>query len=250
MSGDNWTKALTFMVISLLALSPVRAEEAKGKGKGSAPASNYLGAEKCKTCHQPEKKGNQYKKWQESKHAKAFATLGSPEAKKLAKEKGIDDPQKSDKCLKCHVTAFGVPAEHLAKGFDPKLGVQCESCHGPGEKHFKARMVAAMKETAADKDKYRPIPADEIATLSMLKTCLTCHNEESPSFKDFCMKKRYAEIGHLDPRKSRTPEQLAAMKCGCGDKCTCKKGECGDVEGASAEAGGAKEAGGKKDAKG
>ena len=47
----------------------------------------YIGVEKCaKMCHKSEKKGAQYTKWQESKHAKAFVSLASPIAEKILKE--------------------------------------------------------------------------------------------------------------------------------------------------------------------
>lgn len=46
-----------------------------------------------------------------------------------------------------------------------------------------------------------------------MRTCLTCHNEESPNFKPFCFKERFGRIVHLDPRKTRTEGELKAMKC-------------------------------------
>ncbi|MBI4602243.1 MAG: hypothetical protein HY721_09810 [Planctomycetes bacterium] len=205
-----------------------------GRGGMTAPppktANRYIGSEKCKNCHQAKKAGGQFSKWKEMKHAKAFDVLASDEGKKTAKAKGVDDPQKSPKCIKCHVTAFEVPAEQIAKGFNPKHGVQCESCHGPGEKHFKARFAAAGDEEPSEDKEYEEIPDDEIVKRPPLKKCLECHNEESPNFKDFCLKKRYTDVAHLDPRKSRTEAELAAMKCGCGEKCSCKKGECGELE--------------------
>ena len=62
----------------------------------------YIGAENCGKCHKSAKKGNQLGMWQESQHSKAYATLASEEAKAIAKEKGIEDPQKAEACLKCH----------------------------------------------------------------------------------------------------------------------------------------------------
>ena len=49
---------------------------------------------------------------------RAFEVLASDEAKKVAKERSIEDPQKADACVKCHVTAFGVPDAEII-GFDP-----------------------------------------------------------------------------------------------------------------------------------
>ena len=68
----------------------------------------YVGAGTCKTCHKKELMGNQYGAWQKSPHAKAFETLKSDAAQKIAAEKGISGPaNEAAECLKCHVTAYG-----------------------------------------------------------------------------------------------------------------------------------------------
>jgi hypothetical protein len=183
----------------------------------------------CKNCHASEAKGNAFGAWEASKHAKAFEVLASPEAKKAAAEaKVTGDPQKAPECVKCHVTAFGEDAKNIKKGFDPKAGVQCETCHGPGENHFKARFAAASAaEGKADESKREELPAGEIIASPKVEVCLACHNEQSPTFKPFCFKARTAEIRHLDPRKKRTPEELKALECTCGDQPPGKHGECG-----------------------
>ncbi len=202
---------------------------AAGGQEKTPPPNAYIGATKCKNCHEAKAKGSQFSTWKEAKHSKTFEVLGGDEAKKIAKEKGIADPQQAAECLKCHVTGHGEPAERIAKGFDPKLGVQCESCHGPGEVHFKARMKAAAKIKPGDEAKLVKIPEDEIVRQPQPATCLKCHNEESPQFKPFCFKKRFAEIAHLDPRKKRSEAELAAMKCACEGECKCTKCDCGGL---------------------
>ena len=42
------------------------------------------------------------------------------------------------------------------------------------------------------------------------RTCLGCHNEESPQFQPFCFKRLFEKIGHLDPRRGRSEADLAA----------------------------------------
>ena len=192
-----------------------------GPAATQAKPNRYIGAEKCKSCHMSEASGNQYAAWQKMDHAKAFASLASDKAKELAKSKGVDDPQKSDACLKCHVTAFGLPADQIQKALDSKLGVQCESCHGPGEQHFKARMAAAAKEGDDEKASAGPqkVPAGEIVSLPDAKTCLACHSDQSPTFKPFCFQERVDKVRHDDPRKSHADR----TKCGC-DKCGCVHG--------------------------
>jgi hypothetical protein len=188
------------------------------EAKASAAGNKYIGAEKCKNCHSSDASGNQFAAWQKADHSKAFERLASDEAKKVAKEKGIDDPQKSDKCLKCHTTAFGLAADAIKKGFDPKQGVQCETCHGPGDAHMKARFAAAADAKPGEVQK---IPEGEIISKIDQKTCLVCHNDESPTFKPFCFYERLAKIQHFDPRKERSAAD--SMVCGC-DKCECKHG--------------------------
>jgi Cytochrome c554 and c-prime len=214
--------------VALFGLVFARSSKESAEPQSGAAGNRYIGANKCKNCHEAEASGNQYAVWLKSGHSKAFETLGSDEAKKFAKEKGIDDPQKSDKCLKCHETAFGVAADLIKNGFDPKQGVQCESCHGPGEAHFKARFSAAASGSAGDgladdKAKASPqtVPAGKILTKIEQKTCLGCHNDGSPTFKPFCFYERRAKIAHFDPRRTHTKEEL--LVCGC-EKCTCVHG--------------------------
>jgi len=205
------------------AFTPNSAFQAKKPNK-------YVGVSKCKNCHSAEETGNQHGAWMKMKHAKAFETLGSEESKKLGAAKGIADPQTADACLKCHVTGFGEPAESLGKGFekDRKFGVHCESCHGPGEAHVKARMAAAA--TAVEGEPV-VLGADELMRPDA-KTCTGCHNSESPSYKPFCYFKFREETKHLNPKAKRSEEDQKRldMVCGCGDKCPtdkCATGECG-----------------------
>lgn len=210
-------------------LGLVLAQDGKDAKKPAAAANKYIGADKCKNCHKAEESGNQFGHWQESGHAKAFATLASDEAKRIAKEKGIADPQKADECLRCHATAFGEPAEHIKKGFDGTLGVQCETCHGPGDNHMKARMAAAAKAAGGDgfgdegAKAPQKLPDGEILLSVGFDNCKRCHNAESPTFKPFCYCMRSATIRHLDPRKGRTEADV--MQCACEANCPCEHGE-------------------------
>lgn len=165
-----------------------------------AKPNQFIGAVKCKTCHNQASAGLPFESWARTKHATAFDTLASPAAKQIAQRRKIVDPQKSEACLKCHTTAFGRPAADLGKGFDPK-GVQCEACHGPGGNHVEARLADA------------PVRADEIVDAPGAKTCARCHNKASPTHKPFCFKHSAGQVRHLDPRKERTAADLEAMKC-------------------------------------
>jgi hypothetical protein len=196
-------------------------EPAQAAAKPAA-GGKFIGAAKCKNCHSSKESGDQFGHWKQQKHAKAFETLATPEAKKAGADKGVAEPQKAAECLKCHETAAAEADDRLMKGFDRTAGVQCESCHGPGEKHMKARMAAAAAEEGA-KPGPQEIPKDELSIHPDQATCVGCHNKESPSYKPFCFKKRAAEMVHLDPRRARPADYLANLKCDC-DECKAGKG--------------------------
>lgn len=173
---------------------PAASDSAKpattGAAGGDEPAHKYVGVKKCSKCHKSKKKGNQFAQWQKSKHAKAFETLSSPKAKEAAKKAGVDDPTTDGKCLKCHVTAYGVDAKWIRDSFDPKDGVQCESCHGPGADY-------AKKKTMEDEDK----AIAKGLVLPNEKICVKCHNDESPFYKEFDFDKYFDKIKHPRPEK-------------------------------------------------
>ncbi|KAA3615331.1 MAG: cytochrome C554 [Calditrichaeota bacterium] len=157
-----------------------------------AKTFDYVGALGCKKCHKSAKSGAQYKVWSEKKHSKAYATLASEESMKIAKAKGIADPQKAKECLKCHVTAYDVAAERLGTKYSIEDGVGCESCHGAGKAYSKKKVKKAI--VAGE------IKGESVGLLTITeKTCTTCHNEESPTFKAFDYEKAKAEIAHPKP---------------------------------------------------
>lgn len=131
----------------------------------------YVGANKCKMCHNKPATGAQFAKWQESKHAKAMESLSATEAK---------DP----KCIKCHSTVGHVDKDLVAT-LKITEGVSCESCHGPGSKYF---------PNAIMKDKAKALANGMIEPKEAV--CLKCHNSESPHFKGFNYKEYVAKIAH------------------------------------------------------
>ena len=168
---------------------------AVGVGNAAAQDAKYAGAKKCKTCHKKELIGDQYGKWQDAKHSEAFKTLTSDDAAEIAKEQGVIGPaSQSEKCLKCHVTAYGADASAFdKKPLNPADGVQCESCHGPGSDYKK-------KKTMADHDK--SVAAGMWEAGKDEKICTACHNDESPTWdaeKGFDYEKRKEEIAHPIP---------------------------------------------------
>jgi hypothetical protein len=133
----------------------------------------FVGATKCKSCHEKADIGDQYGWWLESKHAKALETLATDQAKEWATEAGIDDPQTDEKCVKCHVTAHGVAPELLGRKFKPEAGVQCEACHGAG-KDYRKKKYMIDREVAESRGL--------VSLAESKQVCLGCHNDESPAW--------------------------------------------------------------------
>jgi len=162
---------------------------------GQAQAENkYVGADKCKMCHQSESKGNQYAAWKKSKHAGAYTSLASDKAKEIGTKQGIDNPQANEKCLKCHSTGAVAAAASLINdgaNVKPEDGVQCESCHGAGEKYWNMTVM---------KDREKAIAGGLVVPNEAL--CVKCHNSESPTFVSFDFAQRSKEIAHPMPKKA------------------------------------------------
>ena len=185
-----------YFILAMLVLAgtaPVFAVQAEKPADGKA-AFKYGGVATCKACHFTKKSGAQYKVWKAGPHAKAFATLQTPEAKEVGRKLGVADPATSDKCLKCHVTAFGVAAELKGPKLKQKDGVGCESCHGPGSAYKKKKIMTDIRAGKVDRAKYGLVKPTK-------ETCMQCHNEESPSYKSFNFEEAVAKIAHPMPPK-------------------------------------------------
>lgn len=111
---------------------------------------HFVGALVCKDCHNIKDTNPVFSKWSISDHATSYVNLSTELARKIADENGVNEsPQKSLYCLKCHSTGFGVSHKNYDEGFDPLMGVQCESCHGPGSMHVKnAKLITTGKKEA------------------------------------------------------------------------------------------------------
>jgi len=162
--------------------------------------SKYVGAKVCGTCHDAD---GQH--WKHSMHPNSIQTLTSATENKprdfhdfelwvvrMGNGEKYGLPTRANEsryCLPCHETAFGVPAEMIATSFDPKDGIQCESCHGPGSAHME---IEAIKKSG------KGIAPDEVASvLQIARTadiknysdenaikaqCLGCHNGDCGPF--------------------------------------------------------------------
>jgi len=158
-----------------------------GSGFLFAQDYKYIGAAKCKMCHNKPNKGEQFNKWSKLKHANAMKSLVSQKAIDYAKANGIADASKEAKCLKCHSTASTVPAK-LNAGIKPTEGVSCESCHGPGSAY---KAVSVMKNQKLAIQKGLIVPDEAL--------CKKCHNDENPFFQGFDYAAALKTIAHPDP---------------------------------------------------
>jgi hypothetical protein len=95
-----------------------------------------------------------------SLHREAYANLAQPEGKRVARNLGIADPQRTEECLACHA---GAGPEAFREE-----GVSCEDCHGPGKKWIGTHTDHA---NAAGKDGMYAT-ADPVARATL---CVSCH---------------------------------------------------------------------------
>ncbi len=157
----------------------------------------YVGVKACGKCHKTTRQGKQLQIWEESKHAQAFETLKTPEAQKIAKEKGIAKaPHEAGECLQCHATAYDAPPEMISARFSIEDGVQCETCHGAGSLYKKKKIM--KDRDLAMENGMKPI---FIKDGSAEKQCRECHNEKSPTFKEFNFTEYWEKIAHPVPQK-------------------------------------------------
>ena len=158
-------------------------------GTLSAQDYKYIGAAKCKMCHNKPDKGEQYNKWKAAAHSNSMKSLSGEKSLAYAKENGIADPTKDAGCLSCHATAGAIDAS-LNSGVKVEEGVSCESCHGPGSVY---KNMAIMKDQEKGLANGLILPTKEV--------CVGCHNEKNPFHKPFDFDAAVAKIAHPNPAK-------------------------------------------------
>ncbi len=169
------------LTIVLLPFSPIISQS----------GNTYVGVETCAMCHKTEKQGNQFSIWQNSAHSKAFETLKTDTANRIAKEKGFSKPASETwECLKCHVTGYNLDATMLGRKFKIEDGVQCETCHGAS---------SAYKDMKVMKDRNLAIEKGLIVHEKLEEFCVSCHNSESPTFVEMDINKAWVKIKHDIP---------------------------------------------------
>ncbi|HQH73102.1 MAG TPA: multiheme c-type cytochrome, partial [bacterium] len=84
------------LLIALAALLVLPLKGTVGEENKDADKIAFVGASKCKMCHNLKKFGMFYDDWMQEKHAKAMDVLK-------------DEEKKNPECLKCHTTGYGKP---------------------------------------------------------------------------------------------------------------------------------------------
>jgi hypothetical protein len=165
--------------------------------------AKLISVNRCVMCHKKDSTGNQHAKWSAMGHAKAYETLGTDEAKAVAAKLGIDDPQQSGQCLKCHSTAYWFSETRQTEVVALENGVSCQSCHGPGADYRKKSVMESLEDSIANGMVY---PAKE-------KSCTLCHNDTGPTWDPerytlpsgekvgFDVEQAYQKIKHENPAK-------------------------------------------------
>lgn len=152
----------------------------------------YVGVTKCVGgCHKTESQGKQLEIWKNSQHSKAYKTLETEEAKKIALEKGHNqNPTEITECVRCHLLGKDINPDELTATFEKKEGVQCESCHGPGSEYMKISIM---------QDKGKCIEHGMIVFENKEELCKVCHNETSPTYKPLDFENAWDKIKHYRP---------------------------------------------------
>jgi len=185
----------SFIIVSFLLMTVTIVLAQETKTTDAPKTFKYIGVSKCKMCHKGEKKGNIFEIWTKSKHATAYTTLATDTAKVVAKKAGIEgDPQQAAKCLVCHVTAHGVSAEQKEATLTLEEGVSCEACHGPGSEYKSIKIMKDIYTGVAKGADVGLIEPNE-------KVCVTCHNPNSPTYKEFKFEGEVKNIAHPVPKE-------------------------------------------------
>lgn len=174
---------------------------------------SYVGVKRCRICHRKKEDGEQYKIWQQGKHAKAFKSLGTDHAKQLAAKVGVNsDPQSAKECLICHASPLYDESGNkrdesmFGRRFEIEDGVQCEVCHGPGEEYRKKKTMETITEQGGAAKS--PLAGKTGLLVPDKQLCLECHVEKrtvggveyvNPTYKSFNYEERIKEIAHPRP---------------------------------------------------
>ncbi len=161
------------IVFSALGVSPANAQSSGAQYEGVASCSGS-------TCHgRAEGNGavvrqDEIATWQEPSspsgaHSRAYAVLGSPRSRQIARSLGIGAPTSAPACLGCHSTYVSQAAR--GPRFQTSDGIGCETCHGPAQNWLAAHYAAPATHAGNVANGLTPLERPQ----TRAKVCLDCH---------------------------------------------------------------------------
>jgi hypothetical protein len=145
------------------------ASQPRSNGPAAAPASHYT-VKTCGGCHY-----DQYLHWRADEHADLFAMLPAKY-------------QSDQSCIACHQSAGFTVQATAASATDPhhgRIGLACESCHGPALEHvrFNRQFISAPPLGP----KLEQAARNSIRKGKSATACIDCHvthgHKEHPAFE-------------------------------------------------------------------
>jgi hypothetical protein len=165
--------------LSLLILVGVAAAP-MSQARSQSVAQGMVGAQRCGQCH-----SYAYKTWLAGPHAKAHLSLSA-------------EQRADSRCSTCHGSAAGTEQPAKQGSEHALVGVQCESCHGPG-KYYQADYVMRDRELSRAVGLVEQQPAQ----------CQLCHTAGAPSVAEFNFKALWAKIDHSKAAEERAKQAAA-----------------------------------------
>lgn len=145
-----------------------------------APAVQYLGVASCTAggCHNGPhgRPGSEYATWVgRDPHADAYLALLKPRSQRMVQLLGGNKPAHDDaRCLNCHVHPGYEQATHHSR-FNPRDGVGCESCHGPGQHWQREHHVPKEWRPLSLNEKHHKGMKNTKTLEGRVAVCLPCH---------------------------------------------------------------------------
>lgn len=141
---------------------------------------NYVGNSKCRLCHRSFFLGRK-----NDPHDHAMESLVA------------SGNEKKSHCLMCHSTGHGTPSGFVDMEKTPRLAnVQCEGCHGPGNKHIE--LAKDKTKNSIKKFTGGGFLAGEDNPQVLKNMCTSCHTKRwDKSYHDF--DKAYNSYKKADP---------------------------------------------------
>jgi hypothetical protein len=159
------------------------------KGLRRAGPVEYVGSEKCKSCHQ-----HAYDIWKTTPHSHAYAALEDKEKKNPPSNRQFDP-----ECIVCHTVGFGYQTGYVNEQRTPKLkNVGCEACHGPASRHV-FNPEDAEWHKRINPWKYLPAAKRAEATDQF---CQKCHDiDNDVTWLNGAFQRKWPKIEHNTPQQ-------------------------------------------------